>query len=128
MEKESQLNNNPNPEIWTFEIPDVHPSLNVWSKMNRWKMNTLKKQWEHDVFYLAKQAKIPFFNFPVDIFITYHHPRQTVDKDNFSPKFIMDGLKPFLIDDNIKIVKKLDWDFVKSDKKKSIIEIRRFSE
>lgn len=109
---------------WTIEIPDVHPSLNTWTRMHWGKRNALKHSFEQQVFFYAKQAGVPIIKEPVEIFITYHHPRQTVDLDNYTPKFFIDGLKTFFGDDNILHLKKLGWTFVKGDKKKSVIVIK----
>lgn len=110
-------------ETWSFEIPDVHPSLNSWTNMHWTKKGNLKKYWYDLTYFCALQSKIPKFNVPVDVFITYHHPKETVDLDNYTPKFILDPLQRFFGNDNIQTVKKLGWTFEKSKIKKSVIEI-----
>lgn len=109
--------------VYTIEVPDVHPSLNMWTKLHYIPRNTLKKQWMKDVSILAKQVNIPIFKAPVEIFITYYHPRETVDLDNYTPKFIIDGLKIYFGDDNVTRLKKIGWEFKKGEKR-SVIQIR----
>ena len=111
--------------VWTIEIPDVHPSLNSWTNMHWTKKHALKKEWEMMVWALAKEAKIPTFKQPVEIYIKYYHPRDSVDLDNYTPKFIIDGLKTLFVDDNITQLKKLGWEF-KRGKKRSVVEIRTY--
>ncbi len=111
-------------KVWRIEIPDVHPSLNAWTRMHFHKRNNLKAEWEHMVRILALKAKFPQFDSPVEMFITYTHPRDNVDLDNFTPKFIVDGLKSFFKDDSIKYLKKLGWQFNKGKPKTSLVEIR----
>lgn len=88
--------------------------------------NELKQQWAMMVDVLAKKAKLPKFENPVEIFITYYHPRQTVDLDNYTPKFIIDGLKNYFGDDNVTRLKRLGWQFVQCEdksQKKSVVLI-----
>lgn len=80
------------------------------------------------VHVLAMEAKWPKkFDFPVELFITYYHPRDTVDLDNYTPKFWIDGLKHYFGDDNITCLKKIGWTFEKGPKK-SIISVRKYVE
>tara|TARA_R100000789_G_C2964159_1_gene138821 strand:+ start:87 stop:449 length:363 start_codon:yes stop_codon:yes gene_type:complete len=109
---------------WSFEIPDVHPSLNIWTNMHWTKKSVLKKYWENMVWALAREAGLKKIDKPVWIFIQYYHPRRTVDLDNYTPKFILDGLKSFIKDDNIQWIQKIGWEFIQSKKKKSIVEIQ----
>lgn len=110
----------------SFELPDVHPSLNVWTRMHWAKRNELKKQWENDAYYSAKQAGLKMIEFPVEIFIEYHHPKTCVDLDNYTPKFILDGLKSLLVDDSIDHIKRLGWEFRKSTTKKTVVTIFKY--
>lgn len=86
--------------------------------------NKLKKEWELMVWTACKEAKLPKIDGKVEVFITYYHPKTNIDLDNFTPKFIMDGLKLFFEDDSIKYVKKLGWEFKKGEKC-SIIKIKK---
>lgn len=112
---------------WVIVIPDVHPSLNKWTKMHFIARNNLKQEWGQMVQVLAMEAKWPQFDFPVELFITYSHPRDTVDLDNYTPKFIIDGLKSYFGDDNITKLKKIGWKFQKGEKQ-STVEIRKYQE
>jgi hypothetical protein len=112
-----------NKREYIIEIPDVHPSLNTWTRLHWHQRNALKQYWMQMVYYAGKAARLPKFAEPVDIFITYHHPKRTVDYDNYTPKFAIDGLKSFIVDDNIQWIRKLGWEFIKDKDKKMIIRI-----
>lgn len=115
-------NNKKDIQKWVIDIPDCHPSLNKWTRMHWALRNKLKAEWEQMTFYAAKEAGLPKLKEPVEIFITYYHPKQTVDLDNYSPKFLIDGLKQFFVDDNILHLVKLGWTFKKGTKR-SVVEI-----
>lgn len=87
--------------------------------------NNLKQEWGEMVKVLAMEAKWKPFENPVELFITYYHPRETVDLDNYTPKFIIDGLKHYFGDDNITHLKKIGWTFKKGPKK-SVVEVFEF--
>lgn len=108
---------------FTIELPYVHPSLNKWTRMHYILRNNLKQSIQNDVWKAAKVSKIPKIDSCVEIFITYYHPRRTVDLDNYTPKFFLDGLKHLFVDDNIQHVIKLGWTFKKDKNKRSIIEV-----
>ena len=114
-------------DTWTIELPDVHPSLNSWGGKHWTKRNELHHYWRDMTFYAAKKAGLPKLKEPVEVFLTYYHPRTNVDLDNYTPKFIMDGLKLFFIDDSIAHVKRLGWEFKKGDKR-TVITIKRYAE
>lgn len=108
-----------------FEIPDVHPSLNVWTRMHFHVRNRLKQDWYDMVYLCAKKYKIPFITAPVEIHIEVHHPRSTIDLDNFTCKFILDPLrKNFIHDDNVKCIHKLSYTAIKSKEKKTVVYIK----
>lgn len=107
---------------WVIDIPDCHPSLNTWTRMHFHVRNNLKKEWETMTFYAAKEAKLPMILIPVEIFITYYHPKKNIDLDNYTPKFIIDGLKQFFVNDDFVHLTKLGWTF-KQGKKRSVVEI-----
>ena len=75
-------------------IPDIPPSLNKWSRMHWAKAAEIKKRWEADIYYSAfsQRPKVPYRY--AKVIITYyfkdHRHRDIVD--NYSPKFLMDGL------------------------------------
>jgi len=105
---------------WIVDLPDCHPSLNVWTRMHFRVRNQLKKDWAEMVYYACLEAKLPKISEPVEVFIIYYHPRKTVDLDNYTPKFIMDPLKNFIVDDNIQWVKKLGWEFQRGAKRSRV--------
>ena len=84
-------------------IPDVPPSLNEWSKMHWAKVDKLKKQWEHDVYYCAysQRPKKPIKYAKVKIIYYFKTNRARDLVDNYAPKFIMDGIvkAKILVDD-----------------------------
>ena len=118
------MNKKKSQDSWTFTLNDCHPSLNAWTRMHFHVRNNLKKEWEQMTFYAAKEAKVPKIDFPIEIFITYYHPKKTVDLDNLVPKFILDGLKNFIVNDNIQWLTKLGWT-IKTGDKSSVVEIKR---
>lgn len=82
----------------TFRIEAVHPSLNVWSRSNPFKVATLKKAHARFVFAAVHAAKMhghwdghPFQKALVTV--RYHFPtRARHDPDNATPKFYLDQL------------------------------------
>jgi len=106
---------------WHFDIPDVHPSLNTWTRMHFHLRNNLKHDWETMTVMAARQSGLPKITSPVSVYLIYHHPRKNVDLDNYTPKFILDGLKQFFVDDNIEHVQKLGWEFKQSKDKHTTV-------
>ena len=82
----------------------------------------MKSEFEELAFWSAKKSGLPKLTEPVEIFITYYHPKQTVDLDNYTPKFFLDALKQFFVDDNFLYLVKLGWTFKKGTKR-SVVEI-----
>lgn len=111
---------------WLLTIDGVHPSLNTWTRMHFHLRNKLKQDWELLTIDAANKAKLPHIKQPVKIFLKYFHPKDNVDLDNFTPKFILDGLKRYLEDDNIKYIKELGWSFEKSKHKYTEVLITIF--
>lgn len=108
-----------------IEVPETPPSLNKWTKMHWAKSRGIKKRWEAMIAVLAKQAKAPKFskaNINITYYFTTNHRR---DKDNYTPKFIMDGLVKagVLVDDNTSLVN-VDWKLERGDKALTVIEIK----
>ena len=72
----------------------IPPSLNQWAKWHWSKVAAHKKQIERDVYYSAfsQRPKEPYRYAKVTItyFFKDHRHRDIVD--NYSPKFLMDGL------------------------------------
>ena len=74
-------------------IPDrQHPSLNVWTRMHWAKKSKLKKSWESEIILKSGKYGQPMLeNAQVEV-IYYFDNRNRRDKDNYVPKFILDGL------------------------------------
>ncbi len=110
---------------WELEIDELHPSLNVWTRMHWTKLSALKKEIAWTILAACNKAKLPkSIGNPVEIYIEYFHPRETADLDNLVPKLWLDCLKSHFGDDNITRLKKLGWTIIKAPKKKSIIYIK----
>ena len=89
-------------------IPYLPPSLNKWSRMHWAEARQIKKQWEHDIYYesykyyeLRDKAIYPLTKAKVRIKF-YFKDKRIRDKDNYTPKFILDALVKagILQDDN----------------------------
>lgn len=87
------------------------PSINVWMIMKRPVMNRLKGIWKAFIVWLMKDKG--FAGYKIDQcdikFVMYFPTKARHDPDNYSPKFIMDGLTEsgFIIDDDGKHIKSL---------------------
>lgn len=105
-------------------IPGVPPSLNRWNRLHWAVQGETKQMWED----IVKQAirGVGSYERPV-VRITYRfNLRRKRDKDNYTPKFIMDGLVKagIIADDNAEAVD-LDWSIeIDKDNEQTIIEIR----
>lgn len=105
-------------------ISGVPPSLNRWNRLHWAVQAETKQMWEG----IVKQAVHGVGNYehPV-VRITYRFKtRRRRDKDNYAPKFIMDGLvrAGIIADDNTEAVD-LDWAIeIDGGKEQTIIEIR----
>ena len=89
----------------------IHPSLNRWTNWHHMKKHQVKKDWEDEIcLLLIKYKRLQLEK--AEISITYYTPNYQSDRDNFTPKFVMDGLvkSGLLADDNRNIVKPT-WDF-----------------
>lgn len=95
-------------------VPGVPPSLNRWARLNSYEQNETKRDWEHIVGYASRGA--PKFIKPTIRITYFFSTNRRRDKDNYAPKFIMDGLVKagVIIDDNTNVVN-VDWD-IKMDK------------
>ena len=92
----------------TVIIYDIAPSLNDWHGMHWAAKAKVKKQWESLLIVLLRGCKR--IERPVVRITYYPGIERSRDKDNYTPKFIMDGLKKsgVILDDNVKVVD-LDW-------------------
>ena len=97
----------------TITIPGkIHPSLNALNRMHWAAKGKLKKEWETEIFWLVKAQgwRVPLKR--AQVRITYYlGGNYRADKDNRTPKMIMDGLVKagVLEDDNTRAVD-LDWE------------------
>lgn len=92
-----------------IEIPEIHPSLNDWTKWHHYQRAKEKKRWEEMIGWICKN-KAPLAAETVKVEVRYHFPTKTArDLDNYCPKFLLDGLvKAGMIkDDNSSVVKEL---------------------
>lgn len=110
-----------------LEIPESPVSLNKWSRMHWAAARGIKKRWENMIAVLALQQKAPKFkkaNIIIEYYFTTAHRR---DKDNYTPKFIMDGLvkASVLTDDNTSLVN-VDWTINKGEPR-TVITIEEWS-
>ena len=90
-------------------IPELHPSINRWKNWCHFKYNEEKKHWAKMIGWLCK-GKEPFKG-AVNIRIEYYFStNRRRDYDNFTPKYILDGLvEAHLIeDDHTGIIQELD--------------------
>lgn len=89
-------------------VPGTPPSLNEILGLHWTKRNRVKKEWHGLVHYAWVQSKKPRFN-EVTIRITYYFKtKHKRDYDNYSGKFLLDGLKGGAItDDNQDIIQSL---------------------
>lgn len=96
------------PSKLTVIIYDIPPSLNDWHGMHWAAKAEVKKQWESLVIVLLRGCKR--VEKPVVRITYYPGIERSRDKDNYTPKFIMDGLKKsgVILDDNVKVVD-LNW-------------------
>jgi crossover junction endodeoxyribonuclease RusA len=106
-------------------IPGIPPSLNDWPR-NIYKLADLKKEWQKEVWLAAYQAKVKGKRIEkAKVRITYFFAtNRRRDHDNYSPKFLCDGLikAGVIVDDNADKID-LDWGFGKGIPERTEIEI-----
>lgn len=95
----------PNRKKKPIDTP-IQPSLNVWTVKQRLSMNNLKQNWKEYTEWLVKNQgykdlQIEHCEIACEI---YMPTLRRADTDNFTPKFVMDGLvsSGMLIDDDYK--------------------------
>jgi len=72
----------------------IPPSLNEWINMNPLQRNDLKQKWKEFVVFLVNHYELSDLMIPkckIDIMYTFG-TRHRHDADNYTPKFIFDGL------------------------------------
>lgn len=83
----------------TISIPELHPSLNQWYRMHWAPRGKEKARWKELVWALSRGK--PRFKVPVVVTVTYFFPdHRKRDFDNYPPKFVLDGLKGTLLQDD----------------------------
>lgn len=101
-----------------------HPSLNDWAGWHWAKKNKEKKSWEEEIGWLCKKYNEPKLTDAFVEIIYYFDNKHRRDKDNYTPKFIMDSLTKagIIADDNTDNVF-LNWK-IKYDKENPRTVIR----
>lgn len=108
-----------------IEIPGKqHPSLNTWVGWHWAKKSRIKKEWESEIGWLCKKFNNPMLENALIEITYYFDTRHKRDKDNYTPKFIMDGLTKagIIVDDNTDNIF-LNWK-LKYDKENPRTEIK----
>ncbi len=102
------------------------PSLNDWMNLNPFKKARIKKQFEHDIYYLAynQRPSEPYKKAHVKITIYFDRGRRR-DLDNYSPKMLLDGLvkAKIIIDDRAEVIGQTEILFGRAGKARTEIEI-----
>lgn len=102
--------NHPRAKKTPIETP-WHPSSNFWMRLKRLSMNTLKQKWKDFITWFIQDLKLENYNIlNCEILFTYYFYRNSRhDPDNYSPKFLLDGLTEvnFLVDDSNNNIEKL---------------------
>ena len=96
----------------TIEIPETHPSINVWTNWHWRKQRTEKKRWAEMVGWLCKG--MPQIKGKVKVkIISYFKTKHRHDYDNYTPKFILDPIveQGLIEDDNSDIITELSLEF-----------------
>ena len=90
-----------------IRIEAIHPSLNLWRSWKKRDYMFAAKSWKYRVLASLPRGAVPF-TVPVDVVVEYHFAANTRhDPDNYTPKFVMDGLVGHVLEDD-------DFDHVRS--------------
>lgn len=73
-------------------IPQIPPSLNKYAgRKNVWEYRKDKQEWAELIYYSSRRLKAPYEK--ASVIITYYFKdKRRHDPDNYSGKFILDGL------------------------------------
>ena len=108
--KEFYFKKYPKRRKFPIESP-IAPSLNQWSVMVRQKANSVKQAWSEFVIWLVQENNLTNAKIPqCKIIATYYfRTKQRRDADNYSIKFVGDGLveSGLLEDDDFSHVNEL---------------------
>ena len=108
-------------------IPNkTHPSLNTWTNWHWAKKNRIKKAWEEEIYYLSVKHGQPELKKSIVDITYYFRTNRRRDRDNYSPKFILDWLvKAGLIADDDDKSLYLSWNLeVDKENPRTEIEIK----
>ena len=90
-------------------VPGIPPSLNDWMNWHHFARSQGKRQWKEKVMLVCLQDRAKPIAPPVKVTLTYFfdsHRRR--DYDNYSGKFILDGLVPRVLpDDSSEVIRSL---------------------
>ena len=78
--------------VW-ISIPEIPPSLNVWSRWHWAKRNRYLNELSRNMTWLAKYAKLPRYDRATVQVVYYFGDLRPRDKDNYSGKFLLDALR-----------------------------------
>lgn len=85
-------------------LAGTHPSLNAWvSSTHAWERDRVKKLWAERIAVAALVAGVRGYRVAPRVVITvwtFFPDGQRRDFDNYVPKFILDGLRGVLLDDD----------------------------
>lgn len=100
------------PKAYKAPIPHpYHESINTWMIMKRPMMNALKGRWKDFMCYFVEEQGYANLHIEqCEIYQTIYFPNhRRHDPDNYTPKFMMDGLvaSGMLVDDDSEHVTKL---------------------
>lgn len=102
--------------VYEYVIHDIPPSNNKFiGRNNRFQYKSLKEQWERAIRYECQPKPIRPIRFSRITLTYYFKDKIRRDPDNFSGKFILDGLrKAGIIEDdsfnNIDLVLRAEYD------------------
>lgn len=105
-----------------MRLERVHPSINRWTLRHWSAKNREKKDWADTIGWELKVQKlwkkIPAAEVTALTITYFMKENRRRDKDNYAPKFILDGLKEHaaIVDDNSKDLL-VDWGFEKLNEK-----------
>ena len=101
-----------------------HPSLNKWTKWHWAIKSKEKKSWEHEIYHLCYEYGKPLLKNALIEITYYFKDARSRDKDNYTPKFILDGLvKANMIEDDNDSDIYVNWK-IKKDKENPRTEIK----
>ncbi|MDR3599389.1 MAG: hypothetical protein P4L49_02720 [Desulfosporosinus sp.] len=99
---------NPEPplSIWIC-IPELPPSLNVWSRKHWRVRHALVEEMTNNLRLLAMAYKIPRIEKAEVRLVYFFRDNRRRDPDNYAPKFLLDGLRKsgIIAEDNFKVLR-----------------------